>query len=314
MTESGEKETELSGKLLFGAAPEELPKVGDWVFYLDYGTLGYIISVLPRMNELSRKDPGTKFQKQVLAANIDYAFIVQGLDADFNIMRMERYIVQLIACGIKPIALLNKADIVDDVGEYQQQVNKLQRDIGVYCCSTYSGLGIPELMNDVMEKNKTYILIGSSGTGKSSLLNSFMHFDLQKIGNKSDSTEKGKHTTTSRDLFQLPNESLIIDSPGMREFGMTSDEGQSSNELFPVIAKIAEECRYTNCVHINEEGCAVLDSLNNGTLETEIYASYLKLMKEQRRFGIKMEDKKRMNKQFGKMTKEAKNHRKKYKY
>jgi len=314
ITESGEMETELSGKLLFGATPEELPKVGDWVFYMDYGTLGYIINVFPRLNELSRKDPGTKFQKQVIAANIDYAFIVQGLDADFNLMRMERYIVQIIACGIKPIALLNKADIVDNVDEYKQNVDKLQRGIPVYCCSTYSGSGISELLNDVMETGKTYILIGSSGTGKSSLMNSFMNFDLQRIGIKSDSTGKGKHTTTSRDLFVLPNGSLIIDTPGMREFGMTSDEGQSSSELFPVIAKIAESCRYADCMHINEVGCAVLESLNNGTLEAEIYDSYLKLMKEQRRFGIKVEDKKRLNKQFGKMTKEAKNHRKKYKY
>ena len=264
---------------------------------------------------LSRKDPGTKFQKQVLAANIDYALIVQGLDADFNIMRMERYIVQIIACGIKPIALLNKADIVDNAEVYKQQVEKLQRDIGVYCCSTYTGFGIPELMNDVMETGKTYILVGSSGTGKSSLLNS-----VHELRSSEDWKQKRFHgkRKAHHDITRFVSASkrvLIIDTPGMREFGVTSDEGQSSNELFPVIAKIAEGCRYTDSYARRiEVGCAVLDSLNSGTLGTEIYESYLKLMKEQRRFGIKAEDKKRLNKQFGKMTKEAKNYRKKYKY
>ena len=207
---------------------------------MDYGAMGYLISVLPRMNELSRKAAGVKFEKQVLAANVDYAFIVQGLDADFNIMRLERYIVQILSCGIKPIVLLNKSDLVDRIlEEYIAQVNRLKRDCGVFCCSTYSGVGIDVLVNDVMEQGKTYILVGSSGTGKSSLLNSLMNFQLQKISEKSHSTGKGKHTTTTRELFQLPNGSLVIDTPGMREFGMTSDEGQHSAELFPEISKFA---------------------------------------------------------------------------
>ena len=314
VSEGGEIETELSGRLLFAMAVEELPKVGDWVFYMDYGAMGYLISVLPRMNELSRKAAGAKFEKQVLAANVDYAFIVQGLDADFNIMRLERYMVQIISCGITPIVLLNKSDLVANTEDYIAQVNKLKRDCRVYCCSTYSGVGIDALVNDVMVKGKTYILVGSSGTGKSSLLNSLMNFQLQKISEKSHSTGKGMHTTTARELFQLPNGSLVIDTPGMREFGMTSDEGQHSSELFPEITKFAQGCRYADCNHINEAGCAVLEALNVGTLDSYIYESYLKLMKEQRRFEIKIEDKKRLGKQFGKMTKEAKNHRKKYKY
>jgi ribosome biogenesis GTPase len=314
VSESGEIETELSGRLLFATALEELPKVGDWVFYMNYGAMGYIISVLPRMNELSRKTPGVRFEKQVLASNIDFAFIVQGLDADFNIMRLERYMVQIISCGITPVVLLNKSDLVADTEQYIAQVNKLKRDCGVFCCSTYSGYGIDVLANVVMEQGKTYILVGSSGAGKSSLLNSLMNFQLQKISEKSHSTGKGKHTTTSRELFQLPNGSLVIDTPGMREFGMTSDEGQHSAALFPEISKFAEGCRFADCKHINEAGCAVLEALNSGALDSHVFESYVKLMKEQRRFEIKIEDKKRLGKQFGKMTKEAKNHRKKYKY
>jgi ribosome biogenesis GTPase len=314
ISEGGELETELSGRLLFATAIEELPKVGDWVFYMDYGAMGYIISVLPRMNELSRKAPGVKFEKQVLAANIDHALIVQGLDADFNIMRLERYIVQILSCNITPIVVLNKSDLVIDPGDYIAQVNRLKRNCGVYCCSTYSGIGIDVLANEVMEQGKTYIMVGSSGTGKSSMLNALMHSQFQKIGEKSFSTGKGKHTTTTRELFQLPNGSLIIDTPGMREFGMTADEGQHSAELFPEITKFAEGCRYSDCKHINEADCAVLEALNSGALDAYVYESYLKLIKEQRRFEIKIEDKKRLGKQFGKMTKEAKNHRKKYKY
>lgn len=314
ITEKGEIETELSGKLLFGTAPEDLPKVGDWVFFMDYGTLGYIISVFPRMNELSRRNPGTKTQKQVLAANVDCAFIVQGLDRDFNIMRLERYLVQITACSIKPIVILNKADLIDKPDEYKNEVVKLHRDCPIYFCSTYTGLGIDELVSHSMEKRKTYILIGSSGVGKSSLLNSMMNISVQKITNTSDSTHKGKHTTTTRDLFQLTNGSLIIDTPGMREFGLTFEEGQQSEGLFPHIQKIGADCRFADCKHVNETGCAVLDAVNSGELDGEIYESYLKLMKEQKRFEIKVEDKKRLGKQFGKMTKEAKNFRKKYKY
>lgn len=314
ISENGEIETELSGRLLYGTSSEDLPKVGDWVLYMEYPGMGYIISILARMNELSRKAAGQKFEKQVLAANVDYALIVQGLDSDFNIMRLERYIVQIVACGIVPIVLLNKSDLVSDTDECIKEVGRLKRDCGVYCCSTYSGHGIDELMSSIMEKGKTYILVGSSGAGKSSLLNALMNVDYQKIKEKSLSTGKGKHTTTTRDLFQLPNGSLIIDTPGMREFGVTSDEGHHSNELFPEIAKFAEKCRYADCKHINEAGCAVLEGVNSGELDVHVYDSYIKLIKEQRRFEIKVEDKKRLGKQFGKLTKEAKNYRKKYKY
>jgi ribosome biogenesis GTPase len=314
ISENGEIETELSGRLLYGTSTEDLPKVGDWVLYMEYPGMGYIIDILPRKNELSRKAAGLKFEKQVLATNVDFALIVQGLDSDFNIMRLERYIVQIVACDIVPIILLNKSDLVSDTSEYIKEVGRLKRDCAVYCCSTYSGYGIDALKNEVMEKCKTYILVGSSGAGKSSLLNALMNVDHQKITEKSFSTGKGKHTTTTRDLFQLPNGSLVIDTPGMREFGVTSDDGHHSNELFPEIAKFAERCRYSDCKHINEVGCAVLDGVNSGELDQYVYDSYIKLIKEQRRFEIKIEDKKRLGKQFGKLTKEAKNYRKKYKY
>ena len=313
ITEHGELETELSGKLLFGSESEDLPKVGDWVTYLDYGEIGYIVDVLPRTNSLSRRNPGNKTERQILGTNIDFAMIVQGLDGNFNLMRLERYLTQVTSCGITPLVVLNKADLVDNLPEYQREVLKLKRDCRLFFCSTVNGFGIQELEN-AFEIGKTYILIGSSGVGKSSLLNILMNDDLQKTQSISTFNNKGTHTTTSRDLFQLKNGSLLIDTPGMREFGITSEDGENSESLFPVIEEFAQRCRYSDCKHLHEQGCAVLDSLQSGMLDRTIYESYVKLQKEQKRFEINIEDQKRLNKQFGRMTKEAKNHRKKHKY
>lgn len=313
ITGTGELEAELSGKLLYGTDPETLPKVGDWVFFVRYDPLGYIIEVLPRMNELYRKTPGTKTSRQVLAANIDFALIVQGLDRDFNIMRLERYLVQIVACNIQPLIVLNKADLTDNPDAYRNEISKLGRDCPVYFCSTYNHLGIAELKSRILEINKTYILVGSSGVGKSSLLNALMENSEQYIGPISEATGKGKHTTTSRDLFRLSNGSLIIDTPGMREFGIAF-EGQYSGGLFPRIEKLAENCRFTDCQHLEDLGCAVLEAYHSGDLEPEVYESYLKLVKEQKHFSIKAEDKKCQGKQFGKMMREVREYRKKYKY
>jgi ribosome biogenesis GTPase len=314
ITNEGELESELSGKLLYGTETEALPKVGDWVYFIRYDTIGYIIEVLPRINELSRRSPGTKTEKQVLASNIDYALIVQGLDSNFNIMRLERYLVQTLACKIKPIVILNKADLTDNPEGYRHEVAILGRECPVFFCSTYHQSGIAELKNTVLEKYKTYILIGSSGVGKSSLLNAFMDNAERQVSAISDSTGKGRHITTSRDLFQLPTGSLIIDTPGMKEFGITFDEGQQTGGLFPLIEQLAGDCRFSDCQHLEEEGCAVIGAYNTGKLEPKVYESYLKLMKEQKHFEIKIEDKKRLGKQFGKMVREVRDYREKYKY
>lgn len=154
IAEKGELETELSGKLLFGAIHEQLPKVGDWVLFIDYDATGYIIRVFPRKNELSRKHPGDKTERQILATNLDAAFIVQGLDHEFNLMRLERYLVQVISCGVRPVVLLNKADLIDNPEIYRNEVAKLSRDCAVHFCSTYSGAGVPEIVDLHMEKFK----------------------------------------------------------------------------------------------------------------------------------------------------------------
>lgn len=314
ITTGGEKETELSGKLLHETSSDELPKVGDWVTLKDYDTLGYIIDVLPRKNLLSRKNPGARTEKQVLATNVDYALIVQGLDRDFNLMRLERYLVQLTACAIKPIVVLNKVDLVGDWTPFRMEIAKLQRDCPVYFCSTYTRIGLDQMVNTVLEKERTYILIGSSGVGKSSLLNALMDSTIQHVDEISSFNNKGRHTTTTRDLFLLPNGSIMIDSPGMREFGLTGETDSSESDLFPAIQRFAVNCHFSDCTHLHELGCAVIEAVRTGKLESMVYESYLKLVKEQRRFQMSAEDKKRAGKIAGRRSREAQDNRRKYKY
>jgi ribosome biogenesis GTPase len=312
-TEQSELECELSGRLLY-LPPTDHPKIGDWVTLMVYDITGYIIGVLPRYNALSRRNPGTTTERQLLAANVDAALVVQGLDRDFNIMRLERYLVQLAACNVPTLVLLNKADLVDDTQPYIDAVQNLGRQVPVLCCSTHIGMGMRALQDELLLPAHTYVLIGSSGVGKSSLLNALLADTQQTTGIISDASQKGRHTTTTRDLFRLPNGSLLIDTPGMREFGVTGSGETPSEDLFPVIQALAVDCRFTDCQHLDEQGCAVLAALHDGALPDAVYDSYLKLKKEMRRFEIDVSAKKRLNKQFGKIAREAKNHRKRYKY
>lgn len=314
ITAAGEIQAELSGKLMYGTEPELLPRLGDWVYYIDYGSQGYIVDAFPRHNALSRRYPGNPTERQIMAANIDYALIVQGLDRDFNLMRLDRYIVQITACGIEPVVVLNKEDLITDRETYIKEISRLGRICPVFFCSVTQQSGLDDLYKNVLKPMKTHILIGSSGVGKSSLINALMEQINLKTGSLSEATNKGQHTTTTRDLFQLKNGSLVIDTPGMREFGIALEDDITSSGLFPAIDVLSGNCRYADCLHVNESGCAVIEAFEQGTLDSKVYSSYLKLMKEQRHFEVKIEDKKRLGKQFGKMIKEAKAYRNKYKY
>lgn len=312
MTAKGELEAEVSGKLLYGRASEDIPKVGDWVLFADFDTIGYITDVLPRTNALSRREAGSESMVQVLATNIDAALIVQGLDRDFNLMRLERYLAQIIACGITPVIILNKADLADNAEDYVKQVVALQRGYPVHVCSSLTGFGIDEIRSGVLEKYKTYVLVGSSGAGKSSMVNALMSESIQRTGAVSDFNRKGKHTTSTRDLFLLDNGSLIIDTPGMREFGMTS-AADNATDLFPGVSQLSARCRFNDCTHMGEAGCAVVAAVNSGELEEIIYRSYVKLVKEQKRFSMSASDRKRAGKQMGKMVREVKDFKKRFK-
>lgn len=313
ITGTGNVEAQLAGALINSRDPEAYPKVGDWVLVKRYEEEGIIIDTLPRINELSRKAPGTQNTRQVLAANIDAAFIVQGLDRDYNLMRLQRYLQQIVQCNIQPVIILNKADLVPDPETYRQAVQELGYNCPVVLTSALNQAQQGEWTSQYLLPRHTYILLGSSGVGKSTLLNSLLGYRLQEEGTTSTSNNKGKHTTTARHLVLLPNGSMIIDVPGMREFGVTGESG-SEGVHHPLIDELAPNCRFGDCTHQQEPGCAITAAVRNGTLPELVYRSYLKLLREQYHFQASEVDKRRNEKQFTKMARQIFKHRKDSKY
>ncbi|MFA8450106.1 MAG: ribosome small subunit-dependent GTPase A [Bacteroidales bacterium] len=311
--QEGEINADLLGRLQFADLPEDQPKVGDWVIFMRVDDTAYIFQVLKRKNELFRKSSGKGFTKQVMATNIDRVAVVQSLDQDFNIKRLERYLAQMAACELNTVVILNKADLITDRQYYIDSVKRLQRDVPLFFCSTLSGEGIETIETEVFQNETTTVLLGSSGVGKSSLINSIFGTQLQEVKTRSEHTGKGRHTTTRRDLHIMPNGCLIIDTPGMREFGVNFDSAQH-DLAFPLIAEISKDCRFRDCQHINEKACAVKAAVKRGDLDEIIYNSYLKMMKEIQVFSESKQEKKRKGKQMGKMIREVSNFRKKYKY
>ncbi|MBV6647642.1 MAG: ribosome small subunit-dependent GTPase A, partial [Cyclobacteriaceae bacterium] len=245
--------------------------------------------------------------------NLDQVVVVQGLDQEFNLNRLERYLVQITICRIKPIVILNKCDLIEDQVFYRESIRRLQRNIQPYFCSTTTGEGVEVLAEEVFTKGTTSALIGSSGVGKSSLTNALQNHKSRSVGSVSHATGKGRHITTTRDLILLDNGSIIIDTPGMREFGVGYEEDGDFATQFPAIDRLAKDCRYLDCAHIREKGCAVIEAYQTGDLDPLIYDNYLKLYKEQERFQLSKHEQNRQGKRFGKMVKEVKHFKRKYK-
>ncbi|SDD52482.1 ribosome biogenesis GTPase [Dyadobacter soli] len=314
VTASGPVDAMLSGALMNGAENWDLPKVGDWVAFKAYDNEGIIISVLTRINELSRKLPGRTTEKQVIATNIDTAFIVQGLDRDFNPMRLQRYIVQILQCNIRPVVLLNKQDLVPDPESYRQEVTALGYDCPVLLLSATGNEGLQEWAAGHLLPGQTCVLIGSSGVGKSTLVNALLGYRFQDEGAVSSFNNKGKHTTVSRNLVTLPSGAMLIDSPGMREFGVTLEADNQGLNYHPLLAALSAECRFHDCTHRHEPGCAVVAAVREGELPREVYESYLKISREQAHYQTDSVERKRAERQFGKMAKQVVQHRKQRKY
>jgi ribosome biogenesis GTPase len=257
-----------------------LPKVGDWVAIslFDENTKAVIHDVLPRRTKLSRKSADRKTKEQVIAANIDTVFIVQSLDENFNVNRLARYLVTVNQSGAKPVVILNKSDLCNTVTDKIYEVMKLDDRVKVFPVSATNNIGIEQLKESI-SKGETIAFVGSSGVGKSTLINVLLGIDKLKINPVRESDSRGKHTTTRRELIVLPNGGILIDTPGMRELGLwNADNGLS--QTFSDFEEYASQCYFSDCTHTHEIKCAVLQALKDGAITQQQYDNYLKLRKE----------------------------------
>lgn len=272
----------ITGKLLHEAKrPAALPKVGDWVaFSLVPREEGRAIIhyVVPRRTKLSRKIAGRETEEQVLVTNVDIAFAVQALDRSFNPALLQRHLVMVNEGGVKPVVVLNKVDICDDVLEKLAMVEKVAGSAPVIAVSALTGQAMDSL-TQLVRPGETIVFMGPSGVGKSSLINRIYGDEVQATTEVRESDAKGRHTTTWRELIVLPNGGLVIDTPGMREFHIwLADEGV--HEAFRDIEALSVQCHFRNCSHTVEKRCAVLEAVERGELSRERYDHFIKLKRE----------------------------------
>lgn len=307
-TEEGEVEAEITGNMRFSASSrEDFPAVGDWVLLLSYEPGKAIINeILPRLSMIKRQAVGQFGEMQIIGSNIDYAFIMQALDRDFNLNRLERYISLCYAAKVEPIVLLNKVDLIDEetLNLKLKEVSERLDNLTVIAISNESKRGYDALVQHI-KAGYTYCLLGSSGVGKSSLLNNLSDSTLMKTDHISASNNKGRHVSSHRELTILKNGAILIDNPGMREVGMADSE--SGLEMtYDKIVQLAEECRYRDCTHTTEDACAVLEAMEQGELDPKQYQNFLKLQKENTHFESTVHERRKKDKAFGRMVKDVK--------
>jgi ribosome biogenesis GTPase len=278
---TGESAAEVSGRFRHEAlGPSDFPAVGDWVALRPREHEGprTIVAVLPRATAFVRKEAGNVTAAQVVAANIDSVFVVAGLDGDFNARRIERFLATAWDGGASPVVVLNKADLVDDLEASVAEVESAAPGVPVVAVSASEGRGLASL-DPWLASGRTIALLGSSGVGKSTLLNALLGESRQSTGPVRESDSRGRHTTTRRELVALPGGAWLIDTPGIRELQMWADESSLAIS-FPEITELSESCRFRDCKHDTEPGCAVLEAERNGTLPSERLASWRKLQRE----------------------------------
>jgi ribosome biogenesis GTPase len=297
---------ELIGKMVFSAAsPIDYPAVGDWVFatFYDENTFSIIHNVLPRKSLLKRKTPGKKIDFQLIAANIDVAFIVQSLGANFNLRRLERYLVMVKESNIEPVVLLSKSDLLDaeNIANRIAEIHRIMPFLHVQPFSNENESGLKNI-KDLLAPRQTYCLLGSSGVGKTTLLNNLIGESIFTTKTVREKDSKGRHATTYRQLIMLDCEAMLIDTPGMRELGNFSVE-TGIDETFSEITELSKRCQFNDCNHVNEKGCAVIEAVENGQVSEKRYQNYIKIQKESNYNEMSYLEKKQKDKQFGKLIK-----------
>jgi ribosome biogenesis GTPase len=282
LTEDGETAAEPSGHLRYGAETRAaLPVVGDWVGARMVSADESLIEVvLPRKSLFSRRSAGGRVEEQPVTANVDVAFLVCGLDGDFNLRRLERYLAVTAASGAQPVVVLNKADVCESVAARMGETQVVAGATPIEITSAVTGHGVESLRRRLVPA-RTGVLLGSSGAGKSTLINLLLGEERLRTESVRLSDSRGRHTTTHRELLPLPGGGVVIDTPGMRELGLWADSG-SVESVFAEIAELAGGCRFSDCRHSGEPGCAVEEAVRDGTLTPERCRSYEKLIREAR--------------------------------
>lgn len=304
--EHDEVQAEATGKLMFAAeSVQDLPCVGDWVVaqYHNDGQLAIIHDVLPRKSFLRRKAPGTKVDYQMIAANVDAAFLMQSVDLNFNVRRLERYLVMVREGHVEPIIVLSKSDLLrpDELEAKTAEIRNARIGAHIVTASSQSESGL-QAVRQLLQPGKTYCLLGSSGVGKTTLLNHLLGrdaFDTQPVRDKDD---RGRHTTSRRQLTVLEQGALLVDTPGLRELGLIA-VGDTIDESFADISMLSQRCRFNDCSHSVETGCAVLDAVQRGELSRDRYQSFMKLLKESAFHEMTYVERRKKDKEFGRMVK-----------
>lgn len=293
-TENGEEQAILSDKLFMNIfSSSELPAVGDWVLFSrkeDFEKL-VIEKVLPRQTKFSRKGKNTygrnftkdgSSEEQIISANIDTVFLVMSLDRDFNERKLERYLTLVWDSGSNPVIVLNKADQCDNVMQFKARAESVSCGVPVLVTSAEKNEGIDELRKYIQPGN-TITLTGSSGVGKSSLINCLAGEERQYVSHVREGDKRGRHTTTSREMIILPEGGILIDNPGMRDIQLSVDE-ETLDKTFSDITELFSQCKFRNCRHDTEPGCAIREALENGSLSYDRWENYLKLQREARHY------------------------------
>ncbi|MGE5298227.1 MAG: ribosome small subunit-dependent GTPase A [Acidobacteriaceae bacterium] len=304
---NGEFLAKVTGKQMFTASSrEDYPAVGDWVAITELNSEQAVIkAVLPRRSIIKRKSSG-KNLIQIIATNIDVAFVIESVDRDFNLNRIERYFAITKDGGIKPAIILNKTDLIpkEELDSKIGQIRNRFENIDVFPTSTKTLEGLAELKS-YFTKGNTYCFLGSSGVGKSSLINRLLEKELIKTKDISEYSGRGKHATTGREMYFLENGGIVIDNPGMREVGL-ADAASGVENLFDDIKSLAKGCKFNDCTHTHEPGCNVLAAVKNGEIEQGQYSNFINLKKEADYFGMTKLEKKEKSRSFGKFLNKAK--------